>query len=121
MILLRLKKKRFYRIFFKKLKRSQLFTRTPRGISETSLHLHKHEKKGGPTFPRIDYLETNFRERKTGRIPRKRTKGKQCKTKASRRGEGVPGALPGFNKSVLRGVYTICAETVQREFCINLD
>ena len=94
---------------FLKLDRSQLFTRTPRGISETSLHLHKHEKKGGPTFPRIDYLETNFRERKTGRIPQNRTKGKQCKTKASHRGEGVPGALPGFNKSVLRGVFTSCA------------
>ena len=68
-----------------------------------------------------DYLETNFEERKTGRIPQNRTKGKQCKTKASRRGEGVPGALPGFNKSVLRGVFTSCAETVQREFWINLD
>ena len=87
---------------------SQLFTRTPRGFSETSLHLHEHEKKGGPTFPSIDYLETNFEERKTGRIPQKRTKRKHCKTMASHSGEreGVPGALPGFNKSVLRGVFT---------------
>ena len=51
---------------------SQLFTRTPRGFLETSLH----EKKGGPTFLSIDYLETNFEERKTGRIPQKRTKEK---------------------------------------------
>ena len=68
MIVLRLKKKRSYRIF----NMSQLFTRTPRGFLETSLH----EKKGGPTFPSIDYLETNFEERKTGRIPQKRTKEK---------------------------------------------
>ena len=61
---------------FFKLNMSQLFTRTPRGFPETSLHLHKHEKKGRPTFPSIDYLETNFEERKTGRIPHKRTKEK---------------------------------------------
>ena len=115
MMVLSLKKKTLLSHFFK-LNMSQLFTRTTRGFSETSLHLHKHEKNGGPTFPRIDYLETNFRERKTGRIPQNRTKGKQCKTKASRRGEGVPGALPGFNKSVLHGVFTSCAEAVQKEF-----
>ena len=78
MIVLRLKKKRSYRIF----NMSQLFTRTPRGFLETSLH----EKKGGPTFPSIDYLETNFEEKKTARIPQKRTKGKHCKTKASHKG-----------------------------------
>ena len=95
MIVLRLKKKRSYRIF----NMSQLFTRTPRGFSETSLHLHKHEKKGGPTFPSIDYLETNFEEKKTARIPQKRTKGKHCKTKAShRRRESLGRCLDSTNQ-----------------------
>ena len=86
-MVLSLKKKTLLSHFLK-LNMSQLFTRTTRGFSETSLHLHKHEKNGGLTFPRIDYLEANFGERKTGRIPQKRTKGKHCKTKASHRGAG---------------------------------
>ena len=112
-MVLRLKKKTLLSHFFK-LNMSQLFTRTPRGFSETSLHLHKHEKKGGPTFPRIDYLETNFEEKKTGRIPRKRTKGKHCTTKASHRGrESLGRCLDSTNQFC--AAYTPSVQKLSKE------
>ena len=77
------------------------------------------KRRADQPFLGLIILRQTFEKGKREEFPGSEQKGNIAKPRHT--GEGVPGALPGYNKSVLRGVFTSCAEAVQREFWINLD